>query len=1153
MQSGKGAISRASMLVIAAIIIIILAVVLLLSGTYIFKSVGPITCTGTNCAPQLFGSNVSTDCVSVGQPLYSTTEKINVSDFVTNAMFYSCTFTYNKSTDLLTVSCPHNIGSYSGNSMNFPVVSCLSNTTSTSVGSTSVTTTTASSTTTTTGSGSSSSTSTATTTTGSSSTTTVGYTYVASDGNGYNYTVSVVDVAANSIAKTIAIGNKAWGGIAESPDGSLVYFTNYYNDTVGIINTTTNKVVKTVAVGASPDGVAFSPYGDVAYVADRASNNVSVINTSAGTVVKTIHVGSGPYGIAFSPSGSFAYVINHFGDTVSVINTSTESVVGTITVGGGTGNLRINAVAFSPSGNIAYVTQSNGNKVTEISPAANKVVGNITVGSGPDAVAFDSSGSVAYVVNYNDNTTSVINVSTAHAVSTIKVGTNPDAVAFPTSNLVYVASWAPSSAGVNVISTSTGSIVKTILIGGYVWGIATKPQQLTKSAPAGMNFECVGGSNPSVTLKSVYSTYLSSSGVGAWTPAQPYPINDSMLSCSSYNGYAYCIGGAAGNSGVATNSTYFSPLHGAWSASDPYPLPTLMTSCNAYSGYIYCVGGGTGILGAAYNSVYSAPITPSGIGNWSAQFSLPIKYQHPYCFINGIHLYCIMGNTTSSFFATVGGGGVSSWTFAPGYPLDTSAYNNRISCATSSGYVYCAGGGSSKTYYATVSGAGIGPWKSTTAYPISSAAGMQCTASNGYMYCTTGGSFGGGGNLTYYAPVSSSGIGNWSRTAYYPVQSVNGASCFTNASQTIAPGGTSSIALLRPTIKVAQGSSNSTNFTVNLATGSSGPTNLNFINGSTLRSSYGITSSAYLNSFGYPTYKGVINIAAGSSTPTGIYNLWLNATGYDPASSIKLIINVTGSSSTTTTTTTVPGYYDCNVCNKVPIAGFSCPPGCTATISCSYGGFECVSSNSTSTTTTSTTTTSTSTSTSTTSTISYDTSSGVNGAGTSISTSTNPGDSAVFCAVTDLNGVSSTSWRTYTNTGFTSIGNATGNTCSESSTGGIYYRAIGAIGSPSAFGPIYATNPLSCSSCTFLNDAWTVPNSHAYVFLLFAGNWPGAGSGYGIRAPSYCTQQFAQPTTGSANGYVVSIYACNPPTSSGMANLSIASSGEISISAVVVT
>lgn len=49
----------------------------------------------------------------------------------------------------------------------------------------------------------------------------------------------------------------------------------------------------------------------------------------------------------------------------------------------------------------------------------------------------------------------------------------------------------------------------------------------------------------------------------------------------------------------------------------------------------------------------------------------------------------------------------------------------------------------------------------------------------------------------------------------------------------------------------------------------------------------------------------------------------------------------TSTTSSTSTTTVAESYYTCGACNRVLIAGFSCPPGCTKEISCSYGGFEC--------------------------------------------------------------------------------------------------------------------------------------------------------------------------------------------------------------------
>ncbi len=101
------------------------------------------------------------------------------------------------------------------------------------------------------------------------------------------------------------------------------------------------------------------------------------------------------------------------------------------------------------------------------------------------------------------------------------------------------------------------------------------------------------------------------------------------------------------------------------------------------------------------------------------------------------------------------------------------------SCVASGDYMYCVGGYNgttsgngrgqlNNTYYALLSPAGIGLWKSTTAYPT----GIQdesCVASSSYIYCVGGDDAPNAlTSATYYAPVSPSGIGSWTRTTAYP-------------------------------------------------------------------------------------------------------------------------------------------------------------------------------------------------------------------------------------------------------------------------------------------------------------------------------------------------------------------------------------------------
>jgi|GEM_PF-1850962 hypothetical protein len=109
------------------------------------------------------------------------------------------------------------------------------------------------------------------------------------------------------------------------------------------------------------------------------------------------------------------------------------------------------------------------------------------------------------------------------------------------------------------------------------------------------------------------------------------------------------------------------------------------------------------------------------------------------------------------------------------------------SCVASSGYIYCVGGHlnetvSDLTYYAPISSNGVGSWITTTPYP-SLVSSQSCVASSGYIYCVGGAYFTNSTNPTitylnsvYYATLTSSGIGHWIQTTSYPT-SITDHSC----------------------------------------------------------------------------------------------------------------------------------------------------------------------------------------------------------------------------------------------------------------------------------------------------------------------------------------------------------------------------------------
>ena len=109
---------------------------------------------------------------------------------------------------------------------------------------------------------------------------------------------------------TLSIIMLAIIGLSINVAAQTAYITNYNDNTVSVINVATNTVMDTITVGANPYGVSVSPDGSKVYVANSGDNTVSVINTATNTVSATITVGSYPDGVSVSPDGSKVYVAN---------------------------------------------------------------------------------------------------------------------------------------------------------------------------------------------------------------------------------------------------------------------------------------------------------------------------------------------------------------------------------------------------------------------------------------------------------------------------------------------------------------------------------------------------------------------------------------------------------------------------------------------------------------------------------------------------------------------------------------------------------------------------------------------------------------------------------------------------------------------------
>jgi YVTN family beta-propeller protein len=142
---------------------------------------------------------------------------------------------------------------------------------------------------------------------------------------------AIVDLRSGDV-KTVAVGAYPYGA-AIAPDSATGYVTNEYDGTVSVVDLAAARVTRTIGGlggglgdrNSHPEGIVVDPARPRAYVAVANRDLVAVLDTRAGKVERLIDVGrpeglgTSPVGAAESPDGRRLYVADAGEDAVAVI------------------------------------------------------------------------------------------------------------------------------------------------------------------------------------------------------------------------------------------------------------------------------------------------------------------------------------------------------------------------------------------------------------------------------------------------------------------------------------------------------------------------------------------------------------------------------------------------------------------------------------------------------------------------------------------------------------------------------------------------------------------------------------------------------------------------------------------------------------------
>jgi YVTN family beta-propeller protein len=112
-------------------------------------------------------------------------------------------------------------------------------------------------------------------------------------------TISVIDVAAKKVVRTLDVGTKHSNRLKFTPDGKLVLVSDIGSGDLVVIDAASRQVVKRLHLGKSAAGILVAPDGSRAYVALSADGKVAIVDLKSLTVAGGIATGRGPDGMAW--------------------------------------------------------------------------------------------------------------------------------------------------------------------------------------------------------------------------------------------------------------------------------------------------------------------------------------------------------------------------------------------------------------------------------------------------------------------------------------------------------------------------------------------------------------------------------------------------------------------------------------------------------------------------------------------------------------------------------------------------------------------------------------------------------------------------------------------------------------------------------------
>ena len=200
--------------------------------------------------------------------------------------------------------------------------------------------------------------------------------------------VVLIDVVAGTVKSSHPSNQQTSHMLALTRDGRTAYTANIRSGSISVIDLTDAAPTRSLPVGTMTEAIGLTPDNREAWVGSNNTGKVYAVDVTAWKVIDSMQTSGFPYRITFSPDGRTALITNPMSDEVHLYDVASKARQATITTHGSSGGQgQPLAAVFSRDVRTAWVSLAESGEIAELDLGARSVRRYLPAGTGPDGLA----------------------------------------------------------------------------------------------------------------------------------------------------------------------------------------------------------------------------------------------------------------------------------------------------------------------------------------------------------------------------------------------------------------------------------------------------------------------------------------------------------------------------------------------------------------------------------------------------------------------------------------------------------------------------------------------------------------------------------------------------------------------------------------------